>query len=82
MQWFQCRACRRSTPLSRVSGWVQQWSGGHVSYFCSHCRDVPTGQAALGSPVRREYFVDAHGLVRTRPVRAAGPGGGRRAAVS
>jgi hypothetical protein len=70
MQWFQCRSCRRSTPLSRVSGWVQQWSAGHVSYFCAHCRDVPAAQTAQSSPVRREYYVDGHGLVRTRPVRA------------
>lgn len=69
MQWFQCRACRRSTPLSRVSGWVQQWSAGNVSYFCAACRDVPVGQAAQTSPALREYFVDPFGLVRTRPVR-------------
>ncbi|WP_194903074.1 hypothetical protein [Quadrisphaera sp. INWT6] len=54
-----------------MSGWVQQWSAGHVSYFCAQCRDVPAGQAAQAPPVRREYFVDEHGLVRTRPVRAA-----------
>ncbi len=69
MQWFQCRSCRRSAPLSRVSGWVQQWSAGHVSYFCRHCRDVPATPAAQSAPVRREYYVDPYGLVRTRAVR-------------
>jgi len=66
MQWFQCQACTRQAPLSQMSSWVQEWSCGVVRHLCPQCRLVAAGSACA---VRREFYIDQHSLVRTRPVR-------------
>jgi len=84
MQWFQCQGCGQQAPLSQMNAWVQEWSAGVVRHLCPTCRTgAPAGSACA---VRREFYIDQHYLVRTRPVgqhhKALTYGGGARSTRS
>ena len=64
MEWFTCHRCQRRAPLTTMDAWLQEGCAGAVHHLCPPCR--PSAPTPPAGAVRREFYVDAHRLVRTR----------------